>query len=581
MRTVFYAVLVAFALPALASAQTLTLVQQGMLLDGADNPVNRTVQLKFTLYKNAAPPPSSTDATWWASNAVNVPVANGLYSVVLGQFSSGTGELPLAAFEGPGERWLGVEVDGSAMLPRLLLGTVPYAFYAKHAELAELATTADALGDACVGCLKTAALGAGQVTLEKLALGAGGRMTGLGADTLDGLDSVDLAAAGHTHDDRYLRKDTAGALTAPLTLSGPPTDALHAATKGYVDTVDARFGEVLRKDGSVALTGALTLSGPPTAANHAATKGYVDNATPNLTGYLKADGTISMTGALTLAGAPTASNQAATKAYVDSALAAFARKDGTLQAGGLLDFGANGQLRLGTGGTLVIDGVTLDAALLQKLKDITTVVAQTQADARPSCAAIKAANPFSANGAYFIDPNSGSTSDAFRVYCDLTAADGPWTLVVRLKKSEGQAHWSSGVVGASYPDFKGANTRKFSDATINAIRAAGTYSGSTGYKFTCFEDNTSTSGCSQQTMYCSRSCSFNAIDSVNTSECSRCTKSYEGALTQLAPNTGTRGMGHHHLDANWFAYQRHPEEGTNSGCRSDACGGGDGTLWVK
>ena len=61
-------------------------------------------------------------------------------------------------------------------------------------------------------------------------------------------------------------------MTGPLTLSGAPTAALHAATKAYVDAVDNakvdRAGDTM--------TGALTLPGAPTAANHAATKGYVD-----------------------------------------------------------------------------------------------------------------------------------------------------------------------------------------------------------------------------------------------------------------------------------------------------------------
>ena len=61
-------------------------------------------------------------------------------------------------------------------------------------------------------------------------------------------------------------------MTGPLTLSGAPTAALHAATKAYVDAVDNakvdRAGDTM--------TGALTLPGAPTATNHAATKGYVD-----------------------------------------------------------------------------------------------------------------------------------------------------------------------------------------------------------------------------------------------------------------------------------------------------------------
>ena len=96
-------------------------------------------------------------------------------------------------------------------------------------------------------------------------------------------------------------------MTGTLTLSGSPTNALHAATKGYVDTTiadlidsspgalntlnelaaaigdDANFSTTITN--SIAtklplaggtLTGALVLSGAPTIALHAATKAYTD-----------------------------------------------------------------------------------------------------------------------------------------------------------------------------------------------------------------------------------------------------------------------------------------------------------------
>jgi hypothetical protein len=246
--------------------------------------------------------------------------------------------------------------------------------------------------------------------------------------------------------------------------------------------------------------------------------------------------------------------------------------------GSVIDLGAGGQVRLGTGGKVIIGGVELDQAMLQRLRDLGTTVAQSQSDARASCAAIKSTNALQANGLYWIDPNGGSTSDAFQVYCDLSATDGPWTLVARVKAASGQAHWNVAAVGT--PQFQGGATGKFSDATINVIRSNSTYGGSTQYKFTCFEDG-SNATCTTQTMYCSRNCTFDSVNSVNSGPCALCSKSYEGPLTQLAPNTGTRGMGHHHQDATWFAWQRHPEQGTNPGCRSDACGSGDGHLWIK
>lgn len=61
---------------------------------------------------------------------------------------------------------------------------------------------------------------------------------------------------------------TGGTLTGPLTLSGAPTAALHAATKAYVDTFLSLAGGTM--------TGFIVLHADPTANNHPATKGYVD-----------------------------------------------------------------------------------------------------------------------------------------------------------------------------------------------------------------------------------------------------------------------------------------------------------------
>ena len=64
-----------------------------------------------------------------------------------------------------------------------------------------------------------------------------------------------------------------GTMTGHLTLSGAPTENLHAATKDYVDSAAA--GKVSLSGGT--MTGLLTLSGAPTANLHAATKAYVDS----------------------------------------------------------------------------------------------------------------------------------------------------------------------------------------------------------------------------------------------------------------------------------------------------------------
>jgi hypothetical protein len=105
-------------------------------------------------------------------------------------------------------------------------------------------------------------------------------------------------------------------------------------SKKYVDDADALK---LNLSGGT-LTGTLTLSGAPSDDLHAATKKYVDSQVAGAgTGDFKANGTVAMTGALNMGTTnkivnladPTDSQDGATKAYVDSKTSALS--DGALK----------------------------------------------------------------------------------------------------------------------------------------------------------------------------------------------------------------------------------------------------------
>lgn len=70
--------------------------------------------------------------------------------------------------------------------------------------------------------------------------------------------------------------------------------------------------------------------------------------------------------------------------------------------------------------------------------------------ARPSCRSLHDAMPSAPSGAYWIDPNGGSTDDAFQVYCDMsTGIAGAWTMVAKFSAGlagDPTALWSGGAL---------------------------------------------------------------------------------------------------------------------------------------
>jgi hypothetical protein len=214
-----------------------------------------------------------------------------------------------------------------------------------------------------------------------------------------------------------------------------------------------------------------------------------------------------------------------------------------------------------------------EAAIAALQAVVPTGDGSTPSDAGASFQSIKLDFPASTTGEYWIDPEGDDV--AVRVYCDMNTDGGGWTLVSRVVLNANIAQ--TGAVGSTpvLPDQ--ASFGKLSDATINAIRALPHYAGSTDIRMTC---DFST----PITQFCSSTCSFGSNNVVNsTAGCNQCSQSFEGPLTSLSPNEGTRGFGHHH-QTGWFAYQS--THYNSNGCHADQYNGinngnASGVMWVK
>ena len=99
----------------------------GVLTDVNGNALTGVVGVTFSLYENA----QGGTPLWMEIQNVH-PNSTGHYSVMLGSMTS-TG-LPQDVFATGEARWLGVQIDGQAEQPRVLLAAVPYALKARDAE---------------------------------------------------------------------------------------------------------------------------------------------------------------------------------------------------------------------------------------------------------------------------------------------------------------------------------------------------------------------------------------------------------------------------------------------------------------
>ena len=82
-------------------------------------------------------------------------------------------------------------------------------------------------------------------------------------------------------------------------------------------------------------------------------------------------------------------------------------------------------------------GVMLDAnAPLDASTVLLPGIGDQPESAALSCEALSDEEPALGNGVYWLNPIGGSVDNAFAVYCDLEADDGPWTLIVKVDGNE-------------------------------------------------------------------------------------------------------------------------------------------------
>lgn len=135
-----------------------TIAYQGRLADAAGTPLTSTYPIIFRLYSSASGGVPLWEEQWTGPNSVQV--SDGLFNVMLGSLTP----IPQNTITGNGSLWLGITIGtDDEMMPRVQLGTVPYAVQAL--TVPDSSVTSAKIAD---GAVSTADLANGAVTQAKL-----------------------------------------------------------------------------------------------------------------------------------------------------------------------------------------------------------------------------------------------------------------------------------------------------------------------------------------------------------------------------------------------------------------------------
>lgn len=435
--------LLVLLLAATAQAQAhLVIVNQGRLLDADDHGVNATVKLTFRIYALGQKPFGEDDVPLWFET-YDVAVAGGVYAASLGLTEGGKKALPPDLFPTDEDRFMSVQVGaGAELTPRLRFGVVSVALSAAKARHADEAAHAAAADRATNADHATAAAD---------------------ASALDGHDSAYFADASHL----------SGLLGSAVSYQGTPLQNAQigsaAAWDGKLDTVTvaAPLSGTGRSNGVLTLARAADgvdgyLSGADWSRFDAKLSTEADpkvgaqttNAVP------KWDGARLVAGSLSDVGGKVGIGVASPVAALDVGSSLRFGNDAAA-----CDTAHAGALRLNAGVVEACD-TNLTVAAWVRLN----AKGRTKANAGFSCRTINEGGDSSGDGLYWIDPNGGSTSDAFQASCDMTTEGGGWTLVWRGVKAgaQDQLRLATGAVGTLTSPSQATNG-KLADAVIDAL----------------------------------------------------------------------------------------------------------------
>ena len=443
-----FAVLVT-ATPSRSAVLDRHLAVQARLDTSSGTPASGTYDLMLRLF--AA---QTGGAAVFAQALPGVVVTGGLFDAELGP-------IPVGVLEGASTLWLEVQVDAE-VLPRRPLRSVAYALVAQQANVAlsasdlacsgcvdagevafpyaGAATKGGAASDLdCTGCVTSGALGAGSVATTHL---QGGAVTAAkagfpwAAGVSAGGAATDVACSGCVGSTD---------LAANLSLSG------NVGVSGALSTCTAGTPGCSVGVGDAALAGA---GGWLTArvGNGVRLRDPADGAYRPLvfaggtaTGDLEVGAGLAVGANATVAGsvqvgddADACSNaKAGTIRWSGSALEVCDGVSWTASAqsggSGSVQVGAdNGACNGGKAGTLRWTGAVIEVcdgtswkAIYDPPRD-----GKSKLTASVSCLQILDDSYSTGNGVYWIDPNGGSTDDAFQVFCDMVTDGGGWTRVL-------------------------------------------------------------------------------------------------------------------------------------------------------